>query len=853
MAATVALLIAVAPTTATAQDTDSIIVVDQGAGAVLVVVDEATSIALATDLVNPRGVALAAGGSLLVVAEAGENPGEGRLIAITPDGGSEVLAEGLNFPEGVAALDQQAVLFTTIGDQSVWEVDLLTGQVELLVQLESAPTGLVIIDDGPAGEPFLGVSTWNGLGLLFDFQSGEFQPFTGILGGGGHPDFHPDLGMCIPEFEQSHVSCWPAEGGQPTLIEGIEAPVGVAVLPSGLLAISHRGGVSVVDAVTGTVLDTLPFENPAAMVVPEGQAEIWVPFPPADDTEAAPSEPADSASATEEPNSDTDADPSTDDTAADESTESPDTAASADDPTAGGTAESDDGGGNLGLWLVLAAFLVALAGLLVWLARSRQRSERSDDESFDETSIRYGATDFTEDRPAFDGKPADMAPPPSATEPDPSPPVGAENDPCQELCDAAAKAQREADAATAAAETAETAAAEAEREAATAEGEVSDGEGKAEAADKAAKDAARAHDNAKNPPEHSGGYAASGDREYTGADHDRVESERSRIDDEVAAGDKTQQEAQAEKAELRDSEKWKELREKEEADQVDRVEQARIKAEQADNDKQKADADAEIARNAADDAATGARDLRQEADDAKQKADDARRDAEAKKKACDECRSKAAVTAAGGPDSWITRQAGVGEPCGEDANAKTVERTETFLELDESREIEVEDKSIRPQRISSEELDGIRRVFTGIGAFLGLVSKVPVMPVVAKIPMGYLGFVSHGAAHIIDELENAVTNSRRKGGLSDYYFVKITVPRRKVTVTCTCTIECQKGVWTCTGCVSAEKVFNGDLVKESEGTRAEVEQFIAGMQAQASRARVARDEKVAYVADCKCG
>ena len=65
------LIITLAPAIAQAQELEPIIVVDQGAGSVVLVVDESTSIPLATDLVNPRGVGLAADESLLVVAEAG--------------------------------------------------------------------------------------------------------------------------------------------------------------------------------------------------------------------------------------------------------------------------------------------------------------------------------------------------------------------------------------------------------------------------------------------------------------------------------------------------------------------------------------------------------------------------------------------------------------------------------------------------------------------------------------------------------------------------------------------------------------------------------------------------------------
>ncbi len=785
---------------AEAQQLDSVVVVDEGAGTVVYKLPDFGPVVIADGLVNPRGLAMSPDGTILVVVESGDAAGQGRLIGVQPNLEVSVLVDGLDFPEGVAFIDDTTLIVSTVADKTLSEYVLGDSRVQPIMPLQSAPTGLAVIPVGPdGGFPPVAVSTWNGLGLIF--ENGNITPFTDLLDGGGHPAFSPDLGVCIPEFDQDWVSCWPFGGGQPQLVQGFDKPVGVAILPSGLLAVSDSTGVHAVDPRDGTVLYTLPFENPAAMVVPGDRDGLWKP-----------------ALQPEQPTTTTEAPTST----APTTTASPTTAATAPATTIGAAAGSTtpagsgDEGSSSGLWWFLGGFALIFA--LVAVAASR-----------------LGTTGEA----------------PASSEPLPTP-VKAASDPCDDLCDEARKAEAEAERAEAEADAAEKAATDAERRAA-------DGSSKAEQANndasRAKHDAERADrdaEQARKPTGHSGGRAASGDREYTGADNDRVNAESARIDAAVAAGHMTQQEAQAEKATLRDPAKWKELRDKEEADGRQRVAEAERKADDARRARQQAEDEAHRARSEADASRKEADAKRETAEAARRHAEDARADAKAKRAACEECRRDAAIEAAGGADSWKVAQGHVGGPCSDGDAPETITRTETFLVADESRSVEVSDESIRPARISAEDRGVIRGVFSKVGHLLGFVSMSPAVPLVFKIPMKYLSFMSKGATSILDDLDSALEKAKRPGGLSDYYFVKVSIPRTKVTVTCTCTIECHNWVRTCVGCVAKESSEPGDLVKTSEGSRVEVEKFIAGMQAQAAAAGKQEALRKAFRDTCNC-
>jgi hypothetical protein len=211
-----------------------------------------------------------------------------------------------------------------------------------------------------------------------------------------------------------------------------------------------------------------------------------------------------------------------------------------------------------------------------------------------------------------------------------------------------------------------------------------------------------------------------------------------------------------------------------------------------------------------------------------------------------------AIAAAGGPGSWITQQGGVGGPCPDDEK-KTVTKTDTFFGLDESREVVIEDLAMRPDRIGEETRSGISSFLGWVGGVLGVGSKVlPTYLAPGKLVLSYAGFMSTAASRVIGALGGITETAGRPGGMSDYYFVQVTIPRTKVTVTCTCTIECRHGVMTCTGCTVRESSEPADSVERSEGTRAEVESFIASMQARAGTAKEAQTARAAAVHGCSC-
>jgi hypothetical protein len=212
------------------------------------------------------------------------------------------------------------------------------------------------------------------------------------------------------------------------------------------------------------------------------------------------------------------------------------------------------------------------------------------------------------------------------------------------------------------------------------------------------------------------------------------------------------------------------------------------------------------------------------------------------------------------------QQAGVGGPCKQGEEKRTVEKSQTFFVLDESRQVTIEDLSIRPERIDPETRSGIRSFFGWVAGLIGIGSKSgmkvpgtgvttpgPGLPTAARIALSYGQLIALGAAKVLSDLEKALQKAKRPGGLSDYYFVRVTIPRDEITVTCTCTVECRNGVWTCTGCTPRETQKPGDSVEDSEGTRAEVEQFIAGMQARAKAAKEALATKEAFANRCGCG
>jgi len=812
----VATLLSLAP--ASAQTTEPVMVVDQEAGTVTYVTADSVSVPIVADLTNPRGLALSPDGSLLVVVEAGDASGEGTLVGVTPDRTARPLAGGLDFPEGVAFLDDDTLLYTTFGDQGVWELDLRDGEARRLAQLASAPTGMVVFSTGEGTPPqqLLAVATWNGFGLLFDLESGGFAPFTDALAGGGHPDFAPESGVCIPEYEANRVSCWPLDGAPPTLVEGFDGPVGVVLLPNGLLAVSDATGVHVVHPVDGTLLYTLPFENPAAMVIPGERGARWLP-------PAAPPSTTTTASGTSAPGSATTAtSPGSAAPPPEEPSPTSSTMVTPEPGTIPPAAAAPGAPGPVSWWWWPVAALLLLLGLLAGALRVRARRR---------------------------SRPEGRRPAPGEGLPGAS--VGP--DPCRDVCAAAARAEEAAERAAAAAEVTAREADDAARAAQDAAHAATEAEERTRRAARAAEDAAAARREAEKPPRHRGGYAASGDREYTGADHERVQQESARIDAAVAAGEMTLQEAQAEKAKLRDPETWRALREREEREHARRRDQARQRAERADHDREQARQEAAAARERAGAAATRAAALRRRADAARRDAETARREAATRKKACAECRSRVAVAAAGGPDSWITRRSGIGGPCGETDGPKTIERTETFLVADPTRRVVVEETSLRPERIAATTRRRLRAGFRAVGRLLGLGAKVPLVPGLAKAPLAYLAFVTQGAAEIMDGLEKALRKSRRAGGLGDYFFVKVTLPRSKVTVTCTCTIACRDGVWTRTGCRVTETSAASDLVEESEGTRREIERFLAGMQARARQAEAARAARESFVATCRGG
>lgn len=426
-------------------------------------------------------------------------------------------------------------------------------------------------------------------------------------------------------------------------------------------------------------------------------------------------------------------------------------------------------------------------------------------------------------------------------------------DPCDEICRAAEEARRAAEEAEREAGEAEQAAERARADAGDADQRRTDAENKADKAKQAADAAARAHQQAQHRPAHRGGYAASGGVEYTGADHDRVEAKRQAIDKEVEAGTKSQKDAQAEKAELRDPDKWKELEEREVREHAERVEAARQKEKQAREDAADAEHQDDAARDDAKSARQRAENAERQAREARTRAEEAARDAEAKEKACRECLGQAAIAAAGGPASWITQQGGVGGPCPEDEK-KTVTKTDTLFVLDESREVVIEDLAMRPDRIGEETRSGISNFLGWVGGVLGVGSKVPGtgLPAPGRLVLSYVGLMSMAASRVIGALGGIAETAGRPGGMSDYYFVQVTVPRTKVTVTCTCTIECRHGVMTCTGCTVRESSEPGDSVERSEGTRAEVERLIASMQARARTAKEAQTARAAAVDGCSC-
>jgi len=824
-AAVAALAVVAVVGPAEAQQFDSVVVVDEGAGTVTYAIPDFGPIVIADGLINPRGLAMSPDGTVLVVVESGDAAGQGRLIGIQSNLDVSVLVAGLDFPEGVVFIDDATLIVSSVADQTLSKYVLGDSQVQPIMPLQSAPTGMVTLPVDPAGGfPPVAVSTWNGLGLIL--ENGDVTPFTEPLAGGGHPAFSPDLGVCFPEFDQDWVSCWPVNGGQPQLLQGFDGPVAVAILPSGLVAVSDSTGVHIVDPRDGAVLFTIPFENPGAMVVPGDRERLWLPAMQTVATSTTTSSTIASSTTTAAKGTDTST--ATTSTAA-TGTESTGTAAA---PTPSSTAAGQDGGGSSGAWWWLVA-LIPLILALALLARRRGRPNPG------------APSGEPEPKPPT----TDVATPSTPETPGPS---AASKDPCKELCDASQKAAAEAEKAEAAADAAEKAAADAGQHSTDATRRTADADKKAAAARHEADRADRAVDEAKKPVDHSGGTAESGDRKYTGADNDRVNAASARIDAALAAGDMTQHEAQEAKATLRDPEKWKELREKEEADSHQRIADAERRADQSKKAQRQSEDDARQAHSESDASTSDAEAKHTAAESALKQANEARADAEAKRAACEKCRRDAAIEGAGGPDSWKVLQGGVGGPCADGDSPTTITKTEVFFVADESRSVEVSDESIRPARISSEDRGFIRGVFTKVGSLLGIVSMSPAVPLVFKIPMKYLSFMSKGAAGILDDLDTALEMAKRPGGLSDYYFVKVTVPRKKITVTCTCTIECRDGIRSCVGCAATEVSEPGDLVKTSEGSRAQVEVFIAGMQAQAAEAKEAAARRKAFKEACSC-
>jgi len=480
LAAIAALAVVAAIGPAEAQDFDSVVVVDQAAGTVTYTITGFGPVVIADGLVNPRGLAMSPDGAIIVVAESGDGPGQGRLVGIEPNLDLTVLVDGLNFPEGVVFIDDTTMIVSSVPDQTLSEYVLGDTTTQTLITLQSPPTGMVTLPVGPAGGfPPVAVSTWNGLGLIFD--EGNITPFTEPLGGGGHPGFDPDLGVCFPEFDQDWVSCWPVDGGQPQLLQGFNHPVGVAILPSGLLAVADSTGVHSVDPRDGSVLFTAPFENQAAMVVPGDRDRVWIPALQTDTTTST------TSSSTTSTTTGTDTSDATTSTTATGTESTGATAA----PAPSSTAVGQDSGGSSGAWWWLVALIPLLLALAL-LARRRGRPNPATRPDESEPNPPTGEV-------AIPAAPAVTDPP------------AVSKDPCQELCDAAQRAADEAEKAEAAADAAEKTAADAEQQATDSTSRAADADKKAAAASHEADRADRGVDKAKQPADHSGGRAESGD------------------------------------------------------------------------------------------------------------------------------------------------------------------------------------------------------------------------------------------------------------------------------------------------------------------------------------------------------
>ena len=251
--------------------TQWLLVVDQGAGSLLLVDPDGTAEPVPIGpLTAGRGVSVSPDGARAAVVDAGAAAGEGRILVVVPDGATTVAADGLEFPEDVAWLDDSTLVFTSFTTGEVLTVPAAGGTPEVLATLPQSPSGvetLVI-----RGRDAVAVSTWQGPVVVIDPATGAVEPATENLAGGGQLAAHPELGVCAPEFEADQVRCWTIDG-VPFVAGSVPAPVALDWMRRRLV-VTGGDGVVVLDPETGEVTPI-----PADLVNPSGISVITDPVP----------------------------------------------------------------------------------------------------------------------------------------------------------------------------------------------------------------------------------------------------------------------------------------------------------------------------------------------------------------------------------------------------------------------------------------------------------------------------------------------------------------------------------------------------------------------------------------------
>ena len=261
----------------------SYLVADQGAGRVIAVGANGDATPLPSDepaqLVAPRGIALSPDGRSLAVVDAGSGDGDGAILVITAEGAVSTLYSGLTFPEDVAWLDDESLVWTSSVGGEIRRGDLDGSEPEVLADVGASAIGITVFEQGSRDQ--LLVTTWQGTAFVVDPSSGDAFPSGGTLEGGGHPAAGPDT-LCVPEFEADRVRCMSIGGSEREL--EIDDPV-AAAFDGEDLVVTSPAGVTVFGPDGTDPIATIGGLVNAAGVAPLGPfAGLWDPQGQAADT-----------------------------------------------------------------------------------------------------------------------------------------------------------------------------------------------------------------------------------------------------------------------------------------------------------------------------------------------------------------------------------------------------------------------------------------------------------------------------------------------------------------------------------------------------------------------------------------